>query len=301
LVRQIAEFVRDPDIAQHVVFLENYNMHIARRLVRGVDVWLNTPRRPNEASGTSGMKACINGAIHVSTLDGWWPEGYTKETGWAIGDGEEFADWQAQDHADAQTLYNLLESEIVPAFYDRPNGELPVRWIRMMRESVKMSLVRFSSTRMVAEYYDTSYTPALASSERLAADNYKLLREETAAHNRIKAEWDGVDVSFPDSGAIPGKLLVGDEIPVSVRVNLGGISPDDVEVEFYVGTIGTDGVVSAGETTRMERVKDFGDGWYEYGCVGCCRHTGAYGYSARIRPTSAALRDTMPGYVKWAR
>ena len=300
LVRQIAEFARDPEIAQHIAFLENYNMHLARRLVRGVDIWLNTPRRPNEASGTSGMKACINGAIHVSTLDGWWPEGYSQATGWAIGDGGESADWRAQDNVDAQTLYNLLESEIVPAFYDRPHGELPVRWIRMMKESVKMSLMRFSSTRMVSEYFDTSYAPALASSENLAADDYKLLREEVGKHDRIKTGWGGVQISFPSPVSEFEKHLVGDDIPVSVRVTLGDIPPEDVSVEFYVGAGSAKGEVRDGVITPMKLVKNTGPGTYEYVCSGHCLKPGAYAYSARIRPISPAIRNTIPGHIAWA-
>ncbi|NLB70326.1 MAG: glycosyltransferase family 1 protein, partial [Lentisphaerae bacterium] len=152
-IQEVVRFSKDPELKGRIVFLENYNIRIARRLVRGVDVWLNTPRRPNEASGTSGMKACMNGAIHVSSLDGWWPEGYSRECGWAIGTNGDYHSIDIHDQSDAQALYNLLESEIIPTFYDRPFGELPVRWIAMMKASIKMSLRRFSTMRMVEDYH----------------------------------------------------------------------------------------------------------------------------------------------------
>ena len=302
LMQQIVQFARDPEVSQHVVFLENYNMHIARRLVRGVDVWLNTPRLPNEASGTSGMKACINGAIHVSTLDGWWPEGYTRETGWAIGDGTLSDDWQGQDYSDAQALYNLLESEIVPTFYDRPHGELPSRWIRMMKESIKMSLQQFSSTRMVAEYFEKAYSPALDAFARLAADGHRELRADVDARARLKEKWGGISLTFPELENPRTELHVGDKAPVTAIVRLGDIPPAEVEVELFIGELHNDDTVHCGDyVTQMKIQRDLGNGEYLYKGVGVCHRAGAFGCSARVVPQNRALRDAMPGHMVWAK
>ena len=263
-------------------------------------MWLNTPTRPLEASGTSGMKACINGAIHASTLDGWWPEGYSKETGWAIGQGEELSDHRHQDYSDAQALYNIIESEIVPTFYDRPNGELPNRWIKMMKASIKMSLNRFSSTRMVSDYYEGSYRPALDAFAALGAEGFSALRSEVTRHSRIKAKWNSVHIEFPVADRDLTENFVGDEFSVTSRVRLGEISPNDVKVEIFLGDIDVAASVKDGSAQQMELVEDLQNGNYLYTCKVTCHKAGAYGFSARVTPRNAALRDTMPGYMTWA-
>jgi starch phosphorylase len=163
LIRRIVELSRDPRFGGRVVFLEDYEMTLARALVQGVDVWLNNPRRPLEASGTSGMKAAMNGALNVSILDGWWAEGYAPELGWAIGGTEEHADEAAGDAADAAALLGLLEHEVIPTYYDRDGAGLPRRWLAMMRESIAQVGERFNTGRMVAEYVERYYQPAHAS------------------------------------------------------------------------------------------------------------------------------------------
>jgi starch phosphorylase len=163
LIRRIVELSRDPRFGGRVVFLEDYEMTLARALVQGVDVWLNNPRRPLEASGTSGMKAAMNGALNVSILDGWWAEGHAPELGWAIGGTEEHPDEAAGDAADAAALLSVLEHEVIPTFYDRDDAGLPRRWLAMMRESVAELGERFNTGRMVAEYVQRYYLPAHAS------------------------------------------------------------------------------------------------------------------------------------------
>lgn len=300
LIQQVSEFAKDPALKKHIIFLENYNVHIARRLVRGVDVWLNTPRRPNEASGTSGMKACINGAIHVSTLDGWWPEGYSKEAGWAIGRGEEFADYHHQDYSDAQALYNIIEAEIVPTFYDRPHGELPNRWISMMKASIKMSLNRFSSTRMVSDYFAGSYRPALDAYTALGAEGFSALRSEVAMHTRIKNKWRAVRIEFPVADRDLSKNFVGDTFTVTAKVHLGEIPPLEVKVELFLGDLDVQSSVKNGEAQQMDLVDDLKNGNYLYRTTMKCSRAGAYGFSARVTPCNASLRNAMPGYMAWA-
>jgi glycogen phosphorylase len=192
LIRRLVHFARNSKVRRHIVFLENYNMGLARRLVQGVDVWLNTPRRPMEASGTSGMKAAINGAINASVLDGWWCEGYTPDTGWAIGDGNVYEDPDFQDAVESQALYNLLENEIIPLFYDRPEGYLPRPWVHMMRNTIKMALGKFSSHRMVSEYNQRYYVPAAKAYHQLLASKAKLAEERVRQHDRLQKEWPKV-------------------------------------------------------------------------------------------------------------
>jgi glycogen phosphorylase len=160
VIRRVVDFARDPAAAGHVVFLEDYEMMLARRLVQGVDVWLNTPRRPMEASGTSGMKAALNGVLNCSILDGWWAEAYTPEVGFAIGDHDVRATEEEQDAADAEALFTVLEQQVVPAYYERDEDDLPARWIEMMRHSIAELGVQFSTNRMVAEYVERLYLPA---------------------------------------------------------------------------------------------------------------------------------------------
>ncbi|MDY6971395.1 MAG: alpha-glucan family phosphorylase, partial [Thermodesulfobacteriota bacterium] len=160
LIKRLIEFVRMPEFRSRIIFLEDYDIHMARRLVRGADVWLNTPRRPFEACGTSGMKAAINGGLNVSVLDGWWCEGYSEDRGWQIGDGKEHHDHAYQDAVESRALYNILENEVIPSFYDRKNGDMPIRWLKMMKESMKMAMIDFCSHRMVGEYEKRYYLPA---------------------------------------------------------------------------------------------------------------------------------------------
>jgi starch phosphorylase len=170
VIQQVVDFAREPAAAGRVVFLEDYEMTLARRLVQGVDVWLNTPRRPFEASGTSGMKAALNGVLNCSILDGWWAEAYSPAYGFAIsGDVEEDADDAAQDEADAESLFAVLEEQILPAYYEREEAGLPPRWIALMRESIAELGPRFGTARMVAEYVDRLYLPAHEGATRPAS------------------------------------------------------------------------------------------------------------------------------------
>jgi starch phosphorylase len=299
-IQEVVRFSKDPELKGRIVFLENYNIRIARRLVRGVDVWLNTPRRPNEASGTSGMKACMNGAIHVSSLDGWWPEGYSRECGWAIGTNGDYHSIDIHDQSDAQALYNLLESEIIPTFYDRPFGELPVRWIAMMKASIKMSLRRFSSMRMVEDYHADTYEPAFQSYDSLIKDDFAAVRRKVAVKKNILSKWDKVRIGFPQTNRDLAKTFVGDEFEVIVKVQLEDVSPQDVSVEFFSGTLDSDERVLSGTGKEMEYVKELSGGTHLYKQVMKCENVGTYGYSARVMPKDKKLRSEMPGHIAWA-
>src|SRR6267143_3359592 len=170
MIKQWSAFLRRPEARSHVVFLSDHDMLLTERLVGGVDVWINTPRRPWEASGTSGMKVLVNGGLNLSELDGWWAEGYSPDVGWAIGDGREHGDDPGWDAAEAEALYALLEREIVPVFYTRSNG-IPQRWVAKMRESMARLTPFFSANRAVREYTERHYLPAAAAYGSRAASS----------------------------------------------------------------------------------------------------------------------------------
>ena len=173
IIRSVKHFASDPRVRNQMVFVEDYDINVARYMVQGVDVWLNTPRRPLEASGTSGMKAAANGALNVSVLDGWWDEGYAPDVGWAIGSGEVYGDPEEQDRVECEALFNLLENEIVPMFYERDRSGLPREWIAMMKASIRKLGAFFNTQRMVREYTESCYLPAHRAGVRLSADQLR--------------------------------------------------------------------------------------------------------------------------------
>ena len=301
LIRRLVHFARNPKVRRHIVFLENYNMGLARRLVQGVDVWLNTPRRPMEASGTSGMKAAINGAINASILDGWWCEGYTPETGWAIGDGNVYEDPDFQDAVESQALYNLLENEIIPLFYDRPEGYLPRPWVHMMRSSIKMAMGQFSSQRMVQEYNNRFYEKAAAAYHELLADKAQLAETRVREHARLRSEWKHVSLTRPahHNGDL-GKLHVNDTFTISTDVHLGALKPEEVDVEVFHGTVNSENRIVDGKSDIIANGKSLGHGVYRYEHELTCTRTGRYAFTTRITPKGNEWEHAMPGFTTWA-
>ena len=196
LKRYLIQFCTKKSVRHRFVFLENYDPHIARHLAQGVDVWLSTPRRPMEACGTSGMKAALNGALNVSTLDGWWCEGYSEETGWCIGNGEEYTDYEYQDAVESQALYNILENDVIPLFYDRKNGGVPSQWIPMMKASMKMAFKQFSSHKMVAEYR-RFYIPATKQFDDLIQNKAEKAINFSAQRKRLQVHWNTIRIKSP--------------------------------------------------------------------------------------------------------
>lgn len=300
LIRQIVHFSRRPEIRKHVVFLENYDIGVARRLVQGVDVWLNNPRRPQEASGTSGMKAAVNGALHLSVLDGWWCEGYAPGRGWALGHGEVFENEEYEDSVEAQALYNILENEVVPLFYDRPAGDMPTKWVEMMKDSIMMALELFTSHRMASEYRTRFYEGAVQAYKTLSADNAAGALRLVEQRGRLRALWSKVRVDTPytDEGGV--SLHVGDKFDVGVVVELGELSPDEVDVEVYYGPVDTQNNITETHVEKMKLTETIAQGRFAFAHEIICAAAGRYGFTARVTPRGADWRKSMPGFITWA-
>ncbi len=300
LIQKLVHFAKRADIRRHIIFLENYDMNIARRMVQGVDVWLNTPRRPMEASGTSGMKSAANGGIHVSVLDGWWAEAYTPERGWAIGDGQVHDDPEFQDSVEAQALYNLLENEIIPAYYDRPSGYLPLRWIRMMKESIKMGLEFFTSHRMVSDYNHYFYSDARAQYETLLADDAKRAKDLVAQRHRLESLWHKVHLEMPQADEPLGVFYVGHKFKVTCKVHLGELKPEEVDVQLYYGPVNSSNEITKSHVAVMDLEKQTGKSTAIYTHEITCESTGRYGFTARVTPHGTDWRKATTAFITWA-
>ncbi|HEY0873560.1 MAG TPA: alpha-glucan family phosphorylase [Vicinamibacterales bacterium] len=250
LIQQWAQFASRPEARRHVVFLDDYDMRLANELVEGVDVWINTPRRPWEASGTSGMKVLVNGGLNLSTLDGWWAEAFQPEYGWAVGDSSQRQD---QDAHDAGQLYTLLEEQIVPSFYERDADGLPRTWIALMRASMASLAPRFSSVRMLQEYVEQAYLPAASSYRQRIANRNALASELDAWSRHLAQHWSGIRFGDMTAASADGLL------EVSVPVYLGEIAADAVRVELYADPEGTERP-SIHDMLRDESKPDAGKG-----------------------------------------
>ncbi|MBL7076536.1 MAG: alpha-glucan family phosphorylase [Kiritimatiellae bacterium] len=300
LIKQIIAFSRKETVRHKIIFLENYDIQLARYMVQGVDVWMNTPRRPQEASGTSGMKAAVNGGLHCSILDGWWDEGYNTDTGWAIGNREDYTNSDYQDEVEAHALYNLIENEIIPTFYTRDKGDVPERWVAMMKASMKMTLGFFTTHRMLREYSERYYNVALDGYDRLTADGGKEAKALVAQRKRLETCWSGVRVQLPVPDRDLAALHVGDTFVVTTVVELGELTPDEVDVQVYYGLADSQNEIVESELKRMEMAEDQGEGRYVYRQELPCQRPGRYGLTARAVPRGRDWSSTMPGYTTWA-
>jgi starch phosphorylase len=227
MIRQWVSFVRRPEVRPHAVFLSDYDMLMAERLVQGMDVWINTPRRPWEASGTSGMKVLVNGGLNLSELDGWWAEAYSPDVGWALGDGKEHGDDASWDAAEAESLYELLEREVIPAFYARDERGIPPAWVARMRKSMAHLTPAFSANRVVREYTEKHYLPAAAAYGARAANGGQLGRELLEWQKELARHWSRVRF---------GSLATeqhSDHYVFQVQVYLTDLDPEAVKVELY--------------------------------------------------------------------
>jgi starch phosphorylase len=299
LIKRIIEFARRTKVRPRIAFLEDYDINIARHLVQGADVWLNTPRRPFEACGTSGMKAAANGVLNVSILDGWWCEGYSEETGWRIGNGEEYADPAYQDSVESQALYNVLENEVIPCFYERKNGDIPVRWLEMMKASMKMAMQHFCTHVMISKYETLFYAPAARRLESLTSDSAKDAVVFSKQYQRLGSLWSKINIETPVQET-EGPFRVGDNFAVTTKVNLGELRPDEVNIELYYGPLKTVDTISESHHKEMTVKEDQGNGSYLYTCNITCAASGRYGFTVRAVPRGDDRIKFAPGRITWA-
>ena len=251
LIRNINHFISEQNLQKQVVFVPNYDIHISRLMVAGCDVWLNTPRRPREASGTSGMKASMNGLPNLSVLDGWWDEADYVRTGWAIGHGENYEDENYQDEIEANAFYDLLEKEVVPLFYERDADNLPRHWVAKMKDAIRLNCPFFNTARMVGEYAQRAYFPASDRYYTLTADQYAPAKELADWKSKLREHWFNMKIKDVDisSGA---DIEVNQTVAVKAKLDLATLSPDDVQVELYQGTINADGEIVDAMTVVMD-------------------------------------------------
>jgi starch phosphorylase len=281
-LREMLETIRAEGLSEHMVFVEDYDLRKAAFLVQGADVWLNTPRRPFEACGTSGMKVVPNGGLNLSVLDGWWTEAYRPGVGWAIGDGQEFVHSGYQDEVDSESLYSLLELEVVPLFYERDAAGLPRGWIAMMKNSIKVLAPAFSGERMVKQYAERFYLPAADRYRFLAADGFAKARELNAWKFRARVAWCDVKVTWVEERGAPD-VTVGEGVEVTAKLRLGCLEPSEVTVEAYASSLRPDGTLRNGRGTRLDWVScDNGEHLYK-GTVSA-RVSGQHGYAVRVLP-----------------
>jgi starch phosphorylase len=296
-IREIVQFSRDPELWKHVVFVEDYDMKVAREMVQGVDLWLNNPRRGEEACGTSGMKAALNGVLNFSILDGWFDEAYEQSGGWAIGEREAYSD--DQDALHASEIYYLIENEIVPTFYER-RDQVPREWMRRMKQSLTYISPQFDCRRMVAEYRSQLYEPAHAAHVRLQASDYQLAREKTRWTGRIREAWERV--RFLEAGNPPiAATISGKPLSVRAAVELAGLAPTDVRVEVVIGRVNSNGILEETEVVVLPSVEQQGNvAVFARDVVP--ERTGRLGYALRISPNHFDDPMTRPcgDLLKWS-
>lgn len=282
-------------------------MSVARYLVQGVDVWLNTPLRPNEASGTSGMKAIANGVLNLSTLDGWWDEVCRSRAedcpliGWAIGRGESYSDAAYQDQVEAEALYDILERDVVPTFYERRADGLPHHWISLMKSSIGDLSHYFNTNRMVQEYTERFYLNAHAHYHDLLANSGSRAVALAASMTRIRKAWPNLRLEVIASD-LQAEIPVGQSVGFQVRVQTGTLTKDDLNVELYAGHLNADGEIENPVITAMTPTSAGEDGslLYETNAIPCCG-SGRHGYTARVLPQHPDLNNKFaPGLILWA-
>ncbi len=288
LIQEIVRFADDPEVRHRIVFLPNYDIAMAQPLYPGCDVWLNNPLRPYEACGTSGMKAALNGGLNLSILDGWWDEWYDGDNGWAIPSADGVEDPDTRDDIEAHALYDLIEKEVAARFYDVDGDGLPVRWIEMVRHTLKSLGPKVLSTRMVREYVERLYTPSAVSSREMN-DSYAGAADLARWKSRVVAGWSAVHVDHVETEGLSDAPEIGGTMDLHVFVSLGDLTPDDVEVEVVHGRVkGEDALVDT-TVTALALSDTYEGGRYRFDGRLELTRAGAFGYNVRVLPKNPAL------------
>lgn len=301
LIQEIVAITKDPHLRKRVVFIENYDMNVARYMVEGCDVWLNNPRRPLEASGTSGMKIIANGGLNLSIMDGWWDEAFTPEVGWKIGNSEEYDNLEYQDEVESRLIYETIEKELVPLFYGRGDDKLPRNWIFMMKNSMKKLGPVYNSHRMVEEYAEKFYFASYEKRMTLMKNDWEKGKAYSKWKSKLYENWNRVKFINISEEERNGELKVGLKYPVQAEVELGDLTPDDVDVQIYFGKVdeSADGIKNSVTMTHVS--KKTKSAFFTYRGEIECTDTGQFGYTLRILPKHPLLINQFElGLIRWA-
>ncbi|MGL4743500.1 MAG: alpha-glucan family phosphorylase [Dermatophilaceae bacterium] len=292
LIQQLVRFADDPEVRRRIVFLPNYDIAMALRLYPGCDVWLNNPLRPFEACGTSGMKAALNGALNLSILDGWWDEWFDGENGWAIPTADGVDDPDRRDDIEAAALYDLVEQQVAPRFYDRDDAGLPQNWLSMVVHTMSTLGPKVRANRMVRDYTERLYVPAARSGWALAADGYRGAKALAAYRHRVAEAWDDVRVDHVESAGVGDSPQLGETLRVTAFVSLGTLGPDDVDVQVVHGRtthLGDD--LHDIASVSLAVVENVEPGRYQFAGDLVLRRPGAFGYTVRVLPRHDGLAE----------
>jgi glycogen phosphorylase len=291
LIQEIVRFADDPAVRHRIVFLPDYDMSMARYLYWGCDVWLNNPLRPLEACGTSGMKSALNGGLNLSIRDGWWDEFYDGANGWAIPTADGIDDPVRRDDLEANALYELLATQVAPAFYERVDG-VPPRWVELVRHTLTTLRPQVQAARMVREYVEDWYAPAARAAARIADDDFGPARELAAYRSRLNASWPRVEIVGVDASGLPDTPEVGAPMTVRASVELAGLDPSDVTVEAVVGRVGETDDLAASVTVAMEHIGAVDGAGERFESVVKLPHAGLTGYTVRVLPSHPLLASS---------
>ncbi len=300
LIKHIVEISKRPEFAGKILFVQNYDMNLAKMMLQGVDIWMNTPTRPLEASGTSGEKGVMNGTIHFSVLDGWWVEGYKKDAGWALPQENAYDISDLQDELDAETIYNIFEEEILPAFYDRNMNGIPEKWVSYIKNTFAQVAPNFTTARMIRDYQDRFYKPQADRSGRLIASDYKLAKEIAAWKLNVSSVWDQLEVkNVQITDGITNVLKIGEVYPARVVIDIKSLKPEDLSVEMVITENGKDSKPRLIECLPFTVEKVEGQ-LITYKLDLNLMNAGAFEYAIRVVPNHPELPHRQDfHYMKW--
>jgi glycogen phosphorylase len=299
MIRQIVAFSSDPEIRHRFVFVDDYDIAVARALYQGADVWLNNPRRPQEACGTSGMKSAFNGGLNLSILDGWWHEMFDGENGWAISSAEDVDDIERRDQLEAGALFDLLERQVVPLFYETYGGPVPRRWLKKVRKSLTSLGPKVTASRMVADYVELLYEPTAARTNTLSANGLARARSLAAWKQRVAEAWHGVHVDRVEGDGAAAEL--GGSRTVEAVVSLGTLSADDVDVQLVHGPVGQGNELTERTSASMHPAGTADEDHARYVGSFYCERAGRYGFTVRIVPRHPdVVGNSELGLAAWA-
>ena len=302
LIKRIVEVSAMPEFVGKIVFLQNYDMELARRMVQGVDVWLNTPTRPLEASGTSGEKCVMNGVMQFSVLDGWWVEGYKEGAGWMLPMERSFADQRFQDELDAEMIYNTIEEQIVPLYYDRDKDGVPHKWVHAVKKCVADIASNFTMNRQLIDYEERFYNKLAVRKELMLDKNYLMARQIAAWKRKVSAAWDNIAILDVKRAEIESEAMyVGKKYRFELTIDLAGLNKEDIGAELVVATqIEAGQAANVVETRRLSVVAEEGN-TVTLALDYAPEQTGMFDVALRIFPSNDKLEHRMDfALVKWA-